>query len=280
MLKIQFKGKAREAVWIVEKLYAIGSAPTNNLVVGDSTISPIHAKLITKDDKLYLRDNNSKHGCFVNDQRVTQKEIIPGDVIRLGRIELEILAGRESENSSEKSKASKNSPWALVADSSWLSGREFKIPNGKAIVGRGSQCDITIPGTHLSRQHAEIMAKGNLLQIRDLASANGTYINDERITEGVAKAGDRLRLDVYSFRIIGPGQDTNHTRIRPEKPKAKPKRIVPTVEKPKQWKTRPTSPGNRIDPVPEVGMNSKVTTMLSIVFFLLMVATISYLFII
>ncbi len=253
MLKIQFKDKRRDPVWVVEKRYTIGSAPDNHLVIDDRSVSSLHARLITQDNKLFLKDNNSANGCFVNDQRVTQKELIPGDEVRIGDISLDILDPRESitQAALTDEQITANAKWVLVADSSWLAGQEFEIPQQPATIGRGSQCDITIPGTHLSRQHAEVSIQGKKLLVRDLASANGTYINDERITEGVASPGDRLRFDVYSFRLIGPDNDPNRTRVR----RVRKGNLTPVERKtvdtsPKQWKTRPTSPGNRIEPTP------------------------------
>ena len=252
MLKIQFKDKRRPPIWVVEKRYTIGSAPDNHLVIDSSTVSAHHARLHTRDKILVLKDNNSKLGCFVNDQRITEREILPGDSIRIGDIELDILDPRESLTQAALSDDILSERWSLVSDSSWLAGQEFVIPTIKAIVGRGSQCELVIPGTHLSRQHAELTIKGNLLHVRDLASANGTYINDERVNEGIAKPGDRLRFDVYSFRLVGPNKDANKTRVRHA-----PKNQVPLERKelsdvPKNWKIKATSPGNRDD-----GQNGK-----------------------
>ena len=256
MLKIQLKGRDSEAVWVVEKNYGIGRDAANHLVLDDDSISPVHARLITKDNKLYLKDNNSQTGSFVNERRVTQKQVTPGDLIRLGAVEIAVLDPREPASQDALGDGDMPGKWTLVSDSSWLSGQEFNLTAAATTIGRGSNCDITIPGTHLSRQHAEISIKGTRLHVRDLASANGTYLNDTRISEAFARPGDRLRLDVYSFRIIGPEVDDKKTRVRPrpgsrrksagDTPAAEPK-LEPKLE-PKQWKMRSTSPGNRVEP--------------------------------
>jgi pSer/pThr/pTyr-binding forkhead associated (FHA) protein len=274
MLKIQLKGKKREPMWVVEKVYSIGTSPNNNLVIDDESLSPVHAKLITRETGLYVKDNNSSSGCFVNAQRVTQKEIVPGDTLRLGQVEIEVLDPRGP----VPTQAVENQihGWSLVADSNWLSGKEFTILRRCTTIGRSSQCDITIPGTHLSRQHAELTCQGNLLHVRDLASTNGTYINDERITEGIARHGDRLRLDVYSFRVIGPGDETNKIRLgrAPVQPAVKRATVAETAV-PKRWKTRPTSPGNRAEPIRPPP--SRFVTWFSLGLCLLMLAAVAYL---
>lgn len=252
MLKIQFKDKRHPPLWVVEKLYSIGSAADNQLVVTDSGIDPLHARLISGDDKIFLKDNNSSSGCFVNGQRVTNKEIFPGDVIRLGSVELEVLDPSSQAASGQEDEQQHH--WRLVSDSSWLAGQSFAVPSNKTVViGRGTQSDIVIPGTHLSRRHAELTVKGKFLQIKDLASANGTFINDKRIDNAVAHSGDRLRLDVYTFRLVGPEVDEkNKTRVRPPiESLSKSVERKQASSEPKRWKTRPTSPGNRTEPTYE-----------------------------
>lgn len=248
MLKIQFKDKRHPPLWVVEKLYNIGSAPDNQLVIVDEAVDPLHARIISGEDKTFIKDNNSSSGCFVNGQRITNKEILPGDIIRLGNTEIEVLdpstpAAAEASHSTTQ--------WRLVSDSSWLAGQSFAIPGDKpVVVGRGTQCDIVIPGTHLSRQHAELQVQGKYLRVKDLNSANGTFINEKRIESAVAHSGDRLRLDVYTFRLVGPEtEEKNKTRVRPsiEKLSQPIERRQPSHE-PKRWKTRPTSPGNRTEP--------------------------------
>jgi len=277
MLKIQFKDKRQEPIWVIEKRYTIGSAADNHLVVGDESLSPLHARLLTVDNALFLKDNNSESGCYVNEQRVTEKQLLPGDTIRLGSIELDILDPRESITQQALEDNAVPPRWSLVADSSWLSGQEYVIPAHCSVIGRGSQCDIVIPGTHLSRQHAQLTIKGNLLHIRDMASANGTYINDERVSEGIARPGDRLRMDVYSFRLIGPDSESDRTRIRRvRQPSHTPIARKEVSTEPKQWITKPTSPGNRIEP--STGKRSNWTLPISIALCLIVVGVLTYLF--
>lgn len=247
MLKLHFKDNRRPPLWVVEKLFSIGRSADNHLVIDDKDVDPIHAKVIQENTRYFLKDNNSSSGCFVNGQRVTQKEILPGDIIKIGSAEIIVLDPRSLP---DKSKEPVSAPWRLISDSSWLAGKHFMLmPEKSTVIGRGNQCDIVIPGTHLSRRHVEISIEGNHLRIKDLGSANGTYLNELRVDNATANNGDRLRLDVYSFRIVAPDLEENKTRIRkPIDELSKPvERKLPSSE-PKRWKTRPTSPGNRIEP--------------------------------
>lgn len=256
MLKLHFKDSRHPPLWVVEKLYSIGSSPENHLALVSEGVDPHHAKLIQENHRYFLKDNNSTSGSFINGQRVTQKEILPGDVIKLGSAEIIVLDPRSlaeknaDKSAVERSKDTPATPWRLISESSLLAGKHFAInPDRSTVIGRGNQCDIVIPGTHLSRQHTEITIEGNHLRIRDLGSANGTYLNELRVDNATANNGDRLRLDVYSFRIVAP--DLEETKIRIRKPMdelAKPVERKQVSDQPKRWKTRPTSPGNRIEP--------------------------------
>lgn len=251
MLKIQFKDKRHPPLWVVEKLYSIGSAPDNQLVINDSEIDPLHARLISGDNKFFLKDNNSTNGCFVNGQRITNKEIVPGDVIKLGTVEIEVLDPDTGAGDGASTEAHTSQQWRLVSDSSWLAGQTFVVASDRpVVVGRGTQSDIVIPGTHLSRRHAELSVQGKFLRVKDLASANGTFINDKRIETTIAHSGDRLRLDVYTFRLVGPDiEEKSKTRVRaPIEALSKSIERKQLSSEPKRWKTRPTSPGNRIEP--------------------------------
>ncbi len=73
----------------------------------------------------------------------------------------------------------------------------FRQPlQGEAIsIGRASDCSIPIRDRYLSRKHAEIVAVGNAWMLKDLGSANGTYLNGSRVErDELLKTGDRIRL--------------------------------------------------------------------------------------
>ena len=256
MLKLQFKDLQRPPIRVDKRLYKIGSAVDNHLVLNQEGVARVHACLETRDDRTFFKDHESETGSFVNGQKVTEVEIQPGDRIQLGSVEMEVLAPSENpDNDAEPERPETAAkPWRLVATGSWLSGQTYTIPQeASSVLGRAKECDIVIPGTHLSRRHAELRPQGGSLHIKDLGSVNGTYLNDKPITQALAHEGDQLRLDVYSFRIVSPEGDRVRTRQkqRPTTPQPPaPSRRGPKVSElpPKRWKTRPTSPGNRQEP--------------------------------
>jgi pSer/pThr/pTyr-binding forkhead associated (FHA) protein len=61
-------------------------------------------------------------------------------------------------------------------------------------IGRDNEAQIQIMDQGVSRRHAEIFAVGEMYFIRDLGSRNGTYVNEERISEELLREGDRVRI--------------------------------------------------------------------------------------
>jgi pSer/pThr/pTyr-binding forkhead associated (FHA) protein len=78
---------------------------------------------------------------------------------------------------------------------------------GPMTIGRSAECDISIPVEEISRRHALVKPNAYGLQIEDLGSSNGTYINNKRVQNGQLNPGDELRLDQVRLMLIAPGME-------------------------------------------------------------------------
>ena len=74
------------------------------------------------------------------------------------------------------------------------------------LIGRRPECDVRIPLLQISRKHCQIVQDQDQTVVRDLGSSNGTFLNGERITEGVVNAGDRLSVGATTFTVQIDGQ--------------------------------------------------------------------------
>ena len=71
--------------------------------------------------------------------------------------------------------------------------------------GRTPQCDIQLDDPSVSRRHCTIALLANgLLQIKDLESANGTFVNERPVKDATARAGDLIRLGAAMFEVRDP----------------------------------------------------------------------------
>ncbi|MCI0520102.1 MAG: FHA domain-containing protein [Chloroflexi bacterium] len=69
-------------------LVNIGRREDNHLVIADQRVSRLHAQLRAIQGRFVLFDLGSAGGVFVNDQRVSQRLLFPGDVISLAGVPL------------------------------------------------------------------------------------------------------------------------------------------------------------------------------------------------
>jgi putative nucleotidyltransferase with HDIG domain len=78
-------------------------------------------------------------------------------------------------------------------------------PGQTVTIGRTAQCDIHLDDPSVSRRHCSITASDGTLRVRDLDSANGTYVNERAIREGTARPGDVIRLGAAVLDVRQPG---------------------------------------------------------------------------
>ena len=88
--------------------------------------------------------------------------------------------------------------------------REFAVPHGVTTIGRKDDCNIRIPLASVSRRHAEISVDEEGVVLKDLGAANGTFLNNHRITEEDLEPGDQMMIGpvIFTVQIDGePGND-------------------------------------------------------------------------
>ena len=73
-------------------------------------------------------------------------------------------------------------------------GRRFELGNVPVGLGRDSANAIRLHDNEVSRKHAEVRRTRGRYRIIDLRSANGTYLNDQVVTDAVIESGDRVRV--------------------------------------------------------------------------------------
>jgi pSer/pThr/pTyr-binding forkhead associated (FHA) protein len=82
-------------------------------------------------------------------------------------------------------------------------GKELKIPTPKCLIGRGEDCHLRPNSDAISRHHCVIATSENEVIVRDLKSRNGTFVNEEKVTEeAVLLNGDILRVGPLQFEMM------------------------------------------------------------------------------
>ncbi|HEV2692761.1 MAG TPA: FHA domain-containing protein [Verrucomicrobiae bacterium] len=89
----------------------------------------------------------------------------------------------------------------LVILNQGMTGRSIELTVERTTVGRVEENTVQIADASVSSRHAEILLRGTDIVIRDLNSTNGTFINNEKISEAPLKPGQTLRFGQVEIKI-------------------------------------------------------------------------------
>lgn len=210
MLKIQFKDGRADPVPLIEPGKTVGKGDVNDIVIDEDGVNGFHADLKVEGTQVTITDINTTAGTLVNGEKITgPMPLGAGDIIIIQGVELQII--EEDELAGGKTLVLSGTAlmelgtggWSLVADSGPEKGQVIPIMD-RVEIGRALECDISILEPALSRKHAELELVGDDLVLRDLGSANGTYVNGEKIDEVKLKDGDRMQFDKIHFIVSAP----------------------------------------------------------------------------
>lgn len=97
--------------------------------------------------------------------------------------------------------------WKLQAITGEITGQEISIDRDM-LVGRHQDADVLLQAAEISRRHAALLLKDQLLWVQDLNSSNGTFINDIRIEqEKQLHDGDIVQFSSFKFSVLAPVQE-------------------------------------------------------------------------
>ncbi|TQJ60428.1 S-DNA-T family DNA segregation ATPase FtsK/SpoIIIE [Arthrobacter sp. SLBN-83] len=94
-----------------------------------------------------------------------------------------------------------SAPLALTVDSGAAAGTVVRLQRGSYSIGR-SGTRIVIPDPELSREHARVVVTETDIMLVDLDSANGTYVNGERIRSTVISTDSSIRCGQSNLSLV------------------------------------------------------------------------------
>ncbi|SDS67257.1 FHA domain-containing protein [Pseudomonas oryzae] len=201
MLKLHFKDSRQAPIWLVEERFTIGQDRRNQLVLGDPGISDFHAEILLQDGQHFLRDCGSAAGTFVNGERIGgQYQLRPRDQVRIGNVELLLL----EPNKAPSVRPDATVRWFLQVVGGEQVGKKFHVQPGSLGFGRSPKSELCFSDPELSRRHCEFFLKDDVLEVKDLASANGVYVNHKKVATAALRPGDEVRMGSVTLLVIGP----------------------------------------------------------------------------
>jgi pSer/pThr/pTyr-binding forkhead associated (FHA) protein len=212
----------------------IGRDSDRQLILPSASVSRKHARVYIEGGQPCIVDEGSANGVMVDGVRITQPTYVnAGTRIDLAEFRLAVEpmmpvdpvrhAGMSSVpglTPMPGAMASGPPSMRLVAEGGPYDGRVFELGGAEVAVGRAVDNDVVLDDPSLSRKHAKLYRRnGNQLEVEDLGSSNGTYINGRKVGRGVMRPGDVVRFGELSFRVEG---DTLHgtSAVAAELPRA------------------------------------------------------------
>ena len=85
--------------------------------------------------------------------------------------------------------------WILATQDTAAKRLTFRIPPGSInTIGRSAGAQFIVEAPLVSRLHCQVTATDDTLQVKDLGSTNGTFVNGKRIKAAQLREGDRLSV--------------------------------------------------------------------------------------
>ncbi len=80
-------------------------------------------------------------------------------------------------------------------------GVDFKLREGRNIIGSDAGCDIVVQDGQISGKHLTILYRMGEFKFKDELSTNGTFINEVFTEEGNLQDGDNIRIGNTIFKL-------------------------------------------------------------------------------
>ena len=82
---------------------------------------------------------------------------------------------------------------------------QFRLRSGAIkTIGRAPAADFVVKAPLVSRIHCRVTAADDALEVVDLSSTNGIYVNGKRVKRAHVKSGDVLRIGRVEFTVGKP----------------------------------------------------------------------------
>jgi pSer/pThr/pTyr-binding forkhead associated (FHA) protein len=94
------------------------------------------------------------------------------------------------------------SMWILQTSEADDDPLTFRLGSGAVkTIGRAVRADFIVDRALVSRVHCRLTAGDEKLEVQDLSSTNGTFVNGKRVKRGQIASGDRLRVGRIELKV-------------------------------------------------------------------------------
>jgi hypothetical protein len=104
--------------------------------------------------------------------------------------------------------------WTPVLD---VNGKRYPLVRARTVIGRGTDADITVDDSSISRKHVEVLWDGARAQVNDLGSTNGSLLNGQAVAKAPLAADSVIDIGRTRivFRVLAQSADVDqHAELR------------------------------------------------------------------
>jgi pSer/pThr/pTyr-binding forkhead associated (FHA) protein len=76
------------------------------------------------------------------------------------------------------------------------------LPHSVKTIGRAPRADFVVDAPLVSRLHCQLTLSADRLDVQDLGSTNGTWVNGRKIERQTLESGDTLRVGRVEFQVL------------------------------------------------------------------------------
>lgn len=91
----------------------------------------------------------------------------------------------------------------------------LELFDGQYKIGRAANCDIRLRASGVSKQHANLLVKGESAAIMDLGSSNGTFVNGILVRKHTLENNDEIVIVDYHLRVKTGNTGAGFLRVEP-----------------------------------------------------------------
>jgi pSer/pThr/pTyr-binding forkhead associated (FHA) protein len=219
-MKLIFPNGEHAPIALDEGVARVGSAADCTIVLNGAGVAAHHAEIETRAGQSNVRALDDSAATVINGRQIAQETPLkPGDLLLFGRVGCRVSSDRpvaatmpppsakKSADEAARTRVRNTLPKFMLRGVSGATfGKTFAVV-GTMVIGRQNDSDIPVPAEEISRHHARLQVTADGVLVEDMNSANGTFINDKRIQNGLLKPGEELRLDTVRFMLVAPGMD-------------------------------------------------------------------------
>ncbi|MBI5178826.1 MAG: FHA domain-containing protein [Nitrospinae bacterium] len=207
-----------------------------DIILKNPAVSAKHARISVEKNHFVIHDMKSTNGTFVNKGRIASQELHHGDIINIGKFEMEFINPVEKESSDffgggdmagmtvmikaadllkpkekegDTSKAFKKAHAAHLVDLSKSTGSSgalvsIKLEKETTLIGTGANADIKVKGFTVAAIAAAIAKNGEKFTLKYMGGLSKPKVNGGKVDgECELKAHDKIEIgnSTFEFRL-------------------------------------------------------------------------------